>query len=83
MCDEYAVGYMVNVTVSVTPELKHRMEHHREVNWSEVARRAFEEEMHRREMKEAASQIKELRAQSKTPEWSGAEEIRRWRDALR
>lgn len=74
---------MVNVTVSVPPDLKHRMEHHREINWSEVARRAFEEEMQRREMEDAVSRIRKLREGSKAPGWSGAREIRKWRDYSR
>ncbi len=71
------------MTVSVPAELKHRMESHTKVNWSEVARKAFEEEMHRREMENAASRIRELRTESKAKGWSGAEEIRKWRDASR
>ena len=36
---------MNNVTVSVQPELKKRMDRHEEVNWSAVARQAFEEKL--------------------------------------
>lgn len=72
---------MANITVSVPPDLKRQMEHHKKINWSEVARRAFVQEIRRREMEDAASRIRELRARSQAPGWSGAKEIRRWRDA--
>ena len=32
---------MVTMTLSVPEKLKHRMESHPEINWSEVARQAF------------------------------------------
>lgn len=32
---------MVTVTISVSSELKHKMEEFAEINWSEVARQAF------------------------------------------
>ncbi len=79
MCSEH----MVNITISVPADLKREMERHEKINWSEVARRAFEEEMRRREMKEAASEIRELREQSKAPDWRGVQEIRKWRDATK
>ncbi|MFC4986310.1 hypothetical protein [Saliphagus infecundisoli] len=36
---------MPTVTVNVDDELKERMESHPEINWSEVARNAFEEKV--------------------------------------
>ena len=74
---------MVNVTISVPEQVKREMERHKGINWSEVARKAFEEQMRREEMMEAAEQIKKMRAESKTPGWNGVKEIRRWRDASR
>ena len=73
---------MVNVTVSVPDELKHRMERFKHVNWSEVARTAFEETARREEMLKAAKAIKRLRMESQV-EWNGAQEIRKWRNAAR
>src|SRR6266481_3343486 len=40
---------MANVTVAVPEELKKRMEHVPDVNWSEVARQAFEETIRRKQ----------------------------------
>lgn len=73
---------MSNITIRVPEELKSRMERIRNINWSEVARRAFEEAAHREEMLRAAESIKKLRMES-TAEWDGAKEIRRWRDAAK
>jgi len=58
------------------------MERFKNINWSEVARRAFEEAARREEMLSAAESIKRLRMES-VAEWDGAKEIRRWRDAAR
>lgn len=73
---------MSNITVRLPEELKERMERCKNVNWSEVAREAFEEVARREEMKCAAESIKKLRAESKI-EWNGAGEIRKWRDATK
>jgi len=72
---------MANVTVSVPEELKREMKRLKRVNWSEVARKAFEERVRREEMKKAAEGMDRLRHSTQTPEWSGAKEIRKWRDA--
>jgi len=71
---------MSNVTVRVPEELKSRMERCKTVNWSEIARKAFEDAAHQEEMKCAAQKIKKMRAESED-NWNGAEEIRKWRDA--
>jgi hypothetical protein len=71
---------MANVTVAVPEELKKKMEHVPDVNWSEVARQAFEETIRRRQMLEASESIDRLRESSKTTEWNGVQEIRKWRD---
>lgn len=71
-----------NVTIRVPEDLKRRMEEHRNVNWSEVARQAFEETVQRQEMRRAAEEIRAMRERS-GPDWDGAAEIRRWRDAVK
>ncbi|MCW4002705.1 MAG: hypothetical protein NWE95_02185 [Candidatus Bathyarchaeota archaeon] len=54
----------------------------KKVNWSEVARKAFEDAARREEIECAAEAIKSLRLESKG-EWDGAKEIRKWRDAAK
>lgn len=73
---------MSNITIRVPDELKRRMEELREVNWSEVARRAFEETIQKQEMRKAFDEIRAMRSRS-DPDWNGAVEIRKWRDAAR
>ncbi len=71
----------VNVTLSIPEELRCKMKKFKHVNWSEVAWKAFEEKIRREEMKKAAEEMDKLRAENITPEWSGVEEICKWRDA--
>jgi len=71
---------VANVTVSVPDELKKRMEHMKAVNWSEVARQAFEETVRRGKMVRASENIDRLRSEVGRSKWSGAREIRKWRD---
>lgn len=73
---------MSNITIRVPAELKSRMKRLKKINWSEVARQAFEEATRREEMAKAAESIKALRRES-VAEWDGSKEIRRWRDAIR
>jgi len=73
---------MSNVTIRVPEELKGRMKRCKSVNWSEVARIAFEDAARKEEIQCAAEAIKHLRVESKG-EWNGAKEIRRWRDAAK
>ena len=47
---EYTGDSMVNMTISVSPELKNRLAKHPEMNWSEVARQAWEEKMAKLEL---------------------------------
>ena len=72
---------MANVTISVPEELKKKIEHTGGVNWSEVARQAFEEAVRSREMSEAAQAMDKLRESTKISGWSGVREIRKLRDA--
>lgn len=74
---------MVNVTITVPEELKEEMEKHRGINWSEVARRAFEERLKHEEMTKALAGIRKLRSEAPSKGWSGEKEVRRWRDAHR
>ena len=82
MCNKHVrdVMCMSNVTVRVPEELKGRMKRCKSINWSEVARKAFEDAARREEIQCAAESIKKLRTESKTG-WDGAKEIRKWRDA--
>ena len=73
---------MSNVTVRVPEELRDRMKHCKSINWSEVARKAFEEAARKEEIQCAAESIKNLRNESKA-EWNGAKEIRKWRNAAK
>jgi len=82
------------VTVRVDRELKKRMNRLRHVNWSEVIRRALAERIALEEslsslrivdvrrLGEAIRDQDRLRSKT-TGKWSGAEEIRKWRDLRR
>jgi len=82
MCNKHVriVMCVSNVTVRVPEELKGRMKRCKSVNWSDVARKAFEDAARREEMHCAVEAIKNLRLESKV-EWDGAKEVRKWRDA--
>lgn len=67
------------MTITIPEELRKRIRKIKGVNWSEVARRAFEEELKRIERQIAAEEMDRLRTKSKG--WSGVEEIRKWRDS--
>jgi len=69
-----------NVTITIPRELKEKMKKLKDVNWSEVARRAFEEEIIRIERQRAGEEIDKLRGESKV-KWDGVGEIRKWRDS--
>jgi hypothetical protein len=73
---------MSNITVRIPEELKTRMERCKTVNWSEVARKAFEETARKEEIQCAAEAIKRIRNESEK-DWNGAKEIRKWRDAAK
>ncbi|MBI2125738.1 MAG: hypothetical protein HYU02_00250 [Thaumarchaeota archaeon] len=73
---------MSNITITVDKALKKTMKELKGVNWSEVARAAFEEKIEMERRKKATQAIKEIRRKSKT-KWSGSEEIRKWRDMTR
>lgn len=70
-------------TVRIPRELKEGMEALRDVNWSEVTRKAFEEKIKSEEMKRAAKMVEEIRKSGKVTGRSGGEEIRKWREERR
>ncbi len=80
------------VTARVDDELKKTMGKFEDVNWSEVIRSAIEnkiaieEQLHkpinRAKMLKAFADMDRLRAKS-SGKWSGADEIRKWRDIRR
>lgn len=82
MCQMYVCHAMSNITITVDTTLKKRMKELRGVNWSEVARDAFEERVMAEQRVKAAKAIKKIRKASKA-KWSGSEEIRKWRDMSR
>jgi hypothetical protein len=71
-----------NITITVDKELKKKMEEMKQVNWSKVAREAFEEEIKREKRKQTMREIKAIREKDQS-NWCGSEEVRKWRDARR
>jgi negative regulator of sigma E activity len=74
------------ITVRIGENLKKKMEQLKEVNWSEVTRRAIEEKVREMELwrplnldraRKAAKDTDELRR--KIVGWNSSEEIRKWR----
>ena len=51
---------MTNVTVSVDTDLKQRMDEHPEINWSEVARQAFQQKVEDLEIMDRIASKSEL-----------------------
>jgi len=70
---------MSNITVRVPEELRGRMKRCKSINWSDIARKAFEDAARKEEIQCAAEAIKKLRLESEA-KWDGAKEIRKWRD---
>ncbi len=68
----------VNMTITIPEDLRRKIREIKNVNWSEVARRAFEEEIKKLERLSAVEEIDRLRSRSEG--WSGADEVRKWRD---
>lgn len=71
----------VNMTITIPKDLRGRIKETKDVNWSDVARRAFEEELRKQERKEAAAEMDQLREES-TVAWDGVAAVRRWRKLL-
>ncbi len=78
----YCAYSMVSITVRISKEVKQKMNQLRGVNWSEVVRRAIEEEIRKTRMREASRRIDALREKSKI-EWDSTEVIRQWRERRR
>ena len=53
---------MVNLTLAVPQELKHKMDSFKEINWSEVARQAFKQKLEDMEF------LREFKSKSKLTE---------------
>ena len=70
---------MSMISVRVDEELRRRMRKLPSVNWSEYIRASIEEKIKEEEMRQAAEAMDRL-AEKTSGDWSGAEEIRRWRD---
>lgn len=68
------------MTITVDERLRKRMRRIKKLNWSKVARMAFEREIQRYEARRAAKKMDEIRSEIRRRSWSGAGEIRKWRD---
>ena len=73
---------MTSITVRISEQLGKEMAKIRDANWSEILRRAIEQELKRTRMQEASRTIDELKAKSKI-EWDSVKVIRQWRDKRR
>jgi len=69
----------VKITVRIPRELKERMDRFRNVNWSDVIRRAIEEKVREEEVEWALKVMDEISRKAK-PEKPLAEVIREYRD---
>lgn len=70
---------MTMISVRVDEELRRRMRGYPSVNWSDFIRESIEEKIREEEMRAAAETMDRL-AEKTTGDWSGAQEVRRWRD---
>ena len=78
--NEYSDVYMLSVRVD--EGLQKRMKKYPSINWSKFIRESIEERIRMEEMMEASRVMDELAR--KTPkDWSGVDEIRKWRDRRR
>ncbi len=67
------------VTVRVPAEMHEQMKNLKDINWSEEIRNAIEERLRQEHMKKASDIQDRLRKKSRG-KWSGAKEIRKWRE---
>jgi len=70
---------MVSITVRIPEGLKEKMNQLKDINWSEVIRRAIEEEVRKARMREASRRIDALREKSNI-KWDSTKVIREWRE---
>lgn len=66
------------ISVRVDEDLKEKMGKYPDINWSEYIRKNIERRLKQEDMKKASEIMEEL-ARKTDPNWSGAKEIRRWR----
>jgi hypothetical protein len=71
----------VNMTITIPVELREKIKSTKDINWSEVARKTFEEEIKKIERRKAAEEMDKLREESKI-KWDGVGEVRKWRKSL-
>jgi len=67
------------ISVRVNEELHQKMRD-TQINWSEYIRDAIEAKIREEEMRRAADEMDRI-ANATKGDWSGAAEIRKWRDA--
>ena len=78
---------MAIITMRIDDTLKKKMEAMRQINWSEVARRAIEEKIRQLELWQPLD-VEKLREASKDTDslrrtiegWDSTAEVRRWRE---
>lgn len=71
----------VNMAITITEELRKKIKSTKHINWSEVARESFRDEINKRDRRRAAEEMDKLREESKIA-WNGVEEVRKWRKSL-
>lgn len=82
---------MSYITIRVDKKLKKEIEKFRDINWSEVVRRAIKERIKHEKARQKervvdakrvrdAIKIQDKLSEKTSGRWSGAEEIRKWRD---
>ncbi len=67
------------VTVRVPQDMHAEMKDLKEINWSEEIRRAIEQRLRQEKMKKACEVQDQLRGKT-SGKWSGAKEIKKWRE---
>jgi len=70
---------VTTISIRISEELKERMKEFADVNWSQYLREAIADRIREEEMRRACNMMDEI-ASKTSGEWSGAKEIRRWRD---
>jgi len=70
---------MTTISIRVDEELKEKMKELENVNWPRYLREAIIDRIREEEMRKACRIMDEI-ASKTSGKWSGAKEIRRWRD---
>lgn len=70
---------LATVTIRISEDLKRKMREFKNVNWSEYLREAIVRKIREEEAKVACRIMDEIAAKTGR-DWSGVEEIRKWRD---